>query len=119
MEEEPAAGSERGQDEEPGCSVEPATVGFVFTDKKRRSLRKDDAYRRRIELVQDLEFPEACHRLKASPDGQFLFATGIHPPRVRAGGEGRCSCTLSPVSYDLTSTLPGCAPEGREDVLAP
>ena len=38
MEEEPAAGSERGQDEEPGCSVEPATVGFVFTDKKRRSL---------------------------------------------------------------------------------
>lgn len=39
--------------------------------------------RRRIELVQDLEFPEACHRIKATSDGKFLFATGIHPPRLR------------------------------------
>lgn len=38
--------------------------------------------RRRIELVQDLEFPAACHRLKLTPDGEYLFATGIHPPRV-------------------------------------
>jgi len=33
--------------------------------------------------VQDLEFPAACHRLKATPDGQYLFATGIHAPRLR------------------------------------
>ena len=39
--------------------------------------------RRRIELVQDLEFPAACHRLKLTLDGEYLFATGIHPPRVR------------------------------------
>lgn len=39
--------------------------------------------RRRIELIQDLEFPAACHRLKLTPDGEYLFATGIHPPRVR------------------------------------
>ena len=38
---------------------------------------------RRIELVQDLGFPAAAHRLKLSPDGQFLFATGTHAPRVR------------------------------------
>ena len=33
--------------------------------------------------MQDLEFPAACHRLKLTPDGEFLFATGIHAPRVR------------------------------------
>ena len=38
---------------------------------------------RRIELIQDLEFPAACHRLKLSPDGNFLFASGTHAPRVR------------------------------------
>ena len=59
------------------------TLPQWLSDKKRRSLRKDEAYRRRIELVQDLDFPEACHRLKLSPDGQFLIASGLHPPRVR------------------------------------
>jgi ribosome biogenesis protein ENP2 len=39
--------------------------------------------RRQVELVQDLEFPAACHRMKATPDGQYLFATGIHAPRLR------------------------------------
>ncbi|KAK9809324.1 hypothetical protein WJX73_004781 [Symbiochloris irregularis] len=54
-----------------------------LSEKKQASLKRDEAYRRRIELIQDLQFPEACQRLKITPDGQFLFATGIHPPRVR------------------------------------
>ena len=58
------------------------SVPAWLSDKKKRSLKKDEAYRRRIELVQDLDFPEACQRLRATPDGQYLFATGIHPPRV-------------------------------------
>ncbi len=33
--------------------------------------------------MQDLEFPAACQRLKLTPDGDYLFATGIHAPRVR------------------------------------
>ena len=32
--------------------------------------------------MQDLEFPAACHRLKLTPDGQYLFASGTHAPRV-------------------------------------
>ena len=32
--------------------------------------------------MQDLGFPGACQRLKLSPDGNFLFASGTHPPRV-------------------------------------
>ncbi|KAK9867626.1 hypothetical protein WJX84_003781 [Apatococcus fuscideae] len=51
--------------------------------KRRPSLVKDQNFGRSIDLIQDLHFPAACQRLKISPDGQFLFASGIHPPRVR------------------------------------
>ncbi|KAK9867222.1 hypothetical protein WJX84_009551 [Apatococcus fuscideae] len=51
--------------------------------KRRPSLAKDQNFGKSIDLIQDLNFPAACQRLKVSPDGQFLFASGIHPPRVR------------------------------------
>ena len=41
--------------------------------------------------MQDLEFPAACHRLKLTPDGEYLFATGIHAPRVRVYELGQLS----------------------------
>ena len=50
-----------------------------------------NACRRQVELIQDLEFPAACHRLKATSDGQFLFATGIHAPRLRVYELGQLS----------------------------
>ena len=54
-----------------------------LSEKKARAAKRDPNYARRIELVQDLGFPGACQRLKLSPDGNFLFASGTHPPRVR------------------------------------
>lgn len=33
--------------------------------------------------MQDFQFPAACTRIKATPDGQYLFATGYHPPIVK------------------------------------
>ena len=54
-----------------------------LTDKKREALRKDEEFRRRIELIQELDFPCSSGRVKLSPDGQFLVVTGIHPPQVR------------------------------------
>ena len=53
-----------------------------LSEKKARAAKKDPQYSRRVELLQDLGFPAACQRLKLSPDGQYLFATGTHPPRV-------------------------------------
>ena len=53
-----------------------------LSEKKARAAKRDPSYSRRIELVQDLGFPGACQRLKLSPDGAFLFASGTHPPRV-------------------------------------
>lgn len=54
-----------------------------LSESKKNQLRKDEEYRKRIELIQDFEFPSACQRIKCSPDGQYIFATGYHAPRVR------------------------------------
>jgi ribosome biogenesis protein ENP2 len=54
-----------------------------LSDKKKKSLKSDEEYQRRVELIQDFEFPAACQRIKFTNDGQYIFATGYHPPRVR------------------------------------
>lgn len=62
-----------------GSKTEPQWL----SEGKRASLRKNDAYRRRLELLQDFDFPAGCTRIRATPDQQYLFATGYHPPMVR------------------------------------
>ena len=54
-----------------------------LSERKRRALNKDEDFLRRVQLVQDLEFPSACHKLKYSPDGRFILAAGTHNPQVR------------------------------------
>lgn len=55
-----------------------------LTQKQRRQLaRSDENYRRRIELIQDLDFPTASQRIKMSPNAQYLVASGTYPPGVR------------------------------------
>ncbi|KAL2895876.1 Nucleolar protein 10 [Bienertia sinuspersici] len=51
--------------------------------KKQRALRKDKDYMQRVELIQDLRFETATTRIKATPDGEFLLASGIYPPQVK------------------------------------
>jgi ribosome biogenesis protein ENP2 len=63
-------------------SGQKSFASWLAPDKK-RSLRKDAEYLRRIDLVQDLQFDTASTRLKATPDGQYLIASGIYPPQVR------------------------------------
>jgi ribosome biogenesis protein ENP2 len=74
-----------------------------LSDKKKKALRKDEEYRRRIELIQDFEFPAGCQRIKITPDGQYIFASGYHPPQVpplppaarhcsSAAGWAQCCC---------------------------
>uniref|UniRef100_B9H8U1 Nucleolar protein 10-like N-terminal domain-containing protein n=1 Tax=Populus trichocarpa TaxID=3694 RepID=B9H8U1_POPTR len=40
-------------------------------------------YQQKIELVQDVTFPTAMSRIKATPDGEFLIASGIYPPQIK------------------------------------
>lgn len=48
-----------------------------------RSLKKDAEWNRRIELIQDLEFPEASNVAKFTPDGKYLIAAGTYKPQFR------------------------------------
>ncbi|KAG5552588.1 hypothetical protein RHGRI_010613 [Rhododendron griersonianum] len=51
--------------------------------KKLRALRKDKDYMQRVDLVQDLRFETATSRIKATPDGDYLIASGIYPPQIK------------------------------------
>ncbi|XP_023540093.1 nucleolar protein 10 [Cucurbita pepo subsp. pepo] len=51
--------------------------------KKLRALRKDKDYTSRVDLIQDLRFDIASSKIKATPDGEFLIASGIYPPQVK------------------------------------
>ncbi|KAI8922448.1 WD40-repeat-containing domain protein [Powellomyces hirtus] len=48
-----------------------------------KSLKKDQEYRRRIELIQDFEFPEASLRIQPTRDGNYIIATGVYQPQMR------------------------------------
>uniref|UniRef100_A0A6U6ICA2 Uncharacterized protein n=1 Tax=Zooxanthella nutricula TaxID=1333877 RepID=A0A6U6ICA2_9DINO len=51
--------------------------------KKHHSLRKDEDFRKRVDIIQDFEFNIASTRVAVSPDGEYLAATGVYPPEVR------------------------------------
>lgn len=59
------------------------TLPQWLSDSKKKSFKKNEEYRRRLELIQDFRFPAACQRLKITPDQQYIFATGYHPPVVK------------------------------------
>ncbi|KAL9256576.1 Nucleolar protein 10-like protein [Drosera capensis] len=51
--------------------------------KKRRALRKDRECMQRVEIIQDLKFETATTRIRSTPDGEYLIASGIYPPVVK------------------------------------
>ncbi|EKX53283.1 hypothetical protein GUITHDRAFT_64390, partial [Guillardia theta CCMP2712] len=59
------------------------TLPQWLSEKKKKSLRKDEEYKSRIELIQDLEFDVASSHLRLSKDGKFMAATGVYPPQVK------------------------------------
>ncbi|PSS33523.1 Nucleolar protein [Actinidia chinensis var. chinensis] len=59
------------------------SVATWLPPKKLRALRKDKDYMQRVDLIQDLRFETATSRIKATPDGEYLIASGIYPPQVK------------------------------------
>ncbi|TDH73043.1 hypothetical protein CCR75_000012 [Bremia lactucae] len=49
----------------------------------RKALAKDEEYRRRVELLQDFHFRAGSQRVRMSPDGNYVVATGLYPPLVK------------------------------------
>ncbi len=68
-----------------------------------KSLAKDEDYRRRVELLQDFDFPTASSVVSMSPDGRYVIAAGTYPPQVRAAYYCR---KLVLNSIPVTSTPP-------------
>ena len=68
------------------CSAGKTLPQWYEEAKKRKgggSLRYDQEYRTRIELIQDFTFPTASGKVKSSADGRFLVATGVYPPQIK------------------------------------
>ncbi|PHU05243.1 hypothetical protein BC332_26065 [Capsicum chinense] len=59
------------------------SVATWLPPKKLRALRKDPSYMQRVDLIQDLRFETATTRIKVTPDGEYLIASGIYPPQVK------------------------------------
>lgn len=59
------------------------SVATWLAPKKLRALRKDPGYMQRVDLIQDLRFETATTRIKVTPDGEYLIASGIYPPQVK------------------------------------
>ncbi|XP_078447931.1 embryo sac development arrest 7 [Wolffia australiana] len=50
---------------------------------KLKSLKKDEEFRRRLDVIHDLKFETATSRIKVTPDGEYVVASGIHPPQMK------------------------------------
>ncbi|KAL2829808.1 WD40-repeat-containing domain protein [Aspergillus cavernicola] len=50
--------------------------------RRKRSLKNDPEYANRIELLQDFEFEEASHCIRASEDGEWVMSTGTYKPQI-------------------------------------
>ncbi|XP_075512811.1 uncharacterized protein LOC142548404 [Primulina tabacum] len=59
------------------------SVATWLPPKKLRALRKNPDYLQRVDLIQDLKFETATSRIKVTPDGEYLIASGIYPPQVK------------------------------------
>ncbi|XP_056162338.1 uncharacterized protein LOC130136204 [Syzygium oleosum] len=64
-------------------SSQQRSLATWLPPKKLRALRKDKNYMQRVELIQDLRFETATTRIKATPDGEYLIASGIYPPQMK------------------------------------
>lgn len=51
--------------------------------KKKQSLRHNEDFKKRIDLIQDFEFNVASSRVRISANGEHVMATGIYAPELR------------------------------------
>lgn len=64
-----------------GANVSRSLPDWI-AKKRKRSLKNDLDYQNRVELIQDFEFEEASNKIKVSPDGKFIMATGTYKPQI-------------------------------------
>ncbi|KEI37805.1 uncharacterized protein L969DRAFT_52837 [Mixia osmundae IAM 14324] len=60
-------------------------------ERKRRKISTQDAAAS-ISLIQDFDFPQASNKIKTSPDGRFILATGTYKPRMKVFELSELTC---------------------------
>jgi len=66
------------------CTAGKTTPEWFDLYKGREgALRYNEEFRRRIELIQDFEFPTSCSVIRVSPDGRYIAAAGTYKPSIR------------------------------------
>ncbi|PRP79593.1 nucleolar protein 10-like [Planoprotostelium fungivorum] len=56
---------------------------WIQEKKSKRALRYDEDFRRRIELLQDFNFPASSQAIRLSKDGQYVISCGMYPPQIK------------------------------------
>ncbi|EGR30754.1 nucleolar protein 10, putative [Ichthyophthirius multifiliis] len=51
--------------------------------KKNSSLKYNQDFRKRIELIQDFEFPISCNQVEITPDEKYIVTTGTYAPTIK------------------------------------
>ena len=45
--------------------------------KTHKSLKNNELYKKRIEVIQDFDFPTACTQVEETPDQNYIIASGL------------------------------------------
>lgn len=67
------------------------TLPDWLNSKQKKSLKKDEEFRRRIELIQDFGFPVNSSKTVVTKDGNFAISAGTYPPAVKIYELGQLS----------------------------
>ncbi|KAJ4775262.1 Embryo sac development arrest 7 [Rhynchospora pubera] len=55
----------------------------LLDPNKKRALRKNKDYLQRVDLIQNLRFETSTNKIKVTPAGDYVIASGIYPPQVK------------------------------------
>lgn len=58
------------------------SIGARATAAQKRAYRKQQLANTETQLLQDFEFPTLSHRIKVTPDGDYILACGVYPPQL-------------------------------------
>ncbi|KAL9324396.1 hypothetical protein ACSQ67_009253 [Phaseolus vulgaris] len=64
------------------ASQQPSLASWL-PSKKKNSHRNVKSYTQNLQLLDDLRFATAATKIKATPDGEYIVASGIYPPQVK------------------------------------
>ncbi|XP_027358064.1 nucleolar protein 10 isoform X2 [Abrus precatorius] len=64
------------------ASQQPSVASWL-SSKKKKSHRNVKSYTQNLQLLEDLRFATAATKIKATPDGEYIIASGIYPSQVK------------------------------------